>query len=67
MWRVGRRPEGNGGTSFCVGLKVNAGKGKVVVPSEEGGLECEVCVDGMRLERVSGFKYLRYFGRIRYR
>ena len=24
------------------------------------GLECEVCVDGMRLEHVSGFKYLGY-------
>ena len=32
------------------GLKVNAGVGE--------GLESEVCVDGMRLEHVSEFKYL---------
>ena len=33
-------------------LKVNAGNNKVVM------LGGEVCVDGMRLEQVSGFKYL---------
>ena len=26
----------------------------------EEGLECEVCVDGMRLEHLSEFKYLGY-------
>ena len=42
-----------------VRLKVNAGKSKVMVLGGEEGLECEVCVDGMRLEHVSEFKYLR--------
>ena len=37
-------------------LKVNAGKSKVVVLGEEGGLECEVYVDVIRLEHVSEFK-----------
>ena len=41
------------------GLKVNAGKNKVMVPNGEEGLECKVRVDGMRLEHVSEFKYLR--------
>ena len=27
--------------------------------NEKEGLECESCVDGMRLEHVSEFKYLR--------
>ena len=27
--------------------------------STEDGLECEVCVDGIRFEHVSEFKYLR--------
>ena len=40
------------------GLKVNAGKSKVMVLNGEDGLECEVHVDGIRLERVSEFKYL---------
>ena len=40
------------------GLKVNAGKSKVMVMIGEEGLECEVHVDGVRLERVSEFKYL---------
>ena len=43
------------GTFFEVcwkrGLKLNAGDG-------EEGLECGVCVDGMRLENVLEFKYL---------
>ena len=30
----------------------------VMLLSGEGGLECDVCVDGMRLEHVSEFKYL---------
>ena len=40
------------------GLQVNTGKSKVIVSSEEKGLEGEVCVAGMRLEYVSEFKYL---------
>ena len=38
-------------------LKVDAGKSKLMVLGGEEGLECEVCVDGMRLEQVSEFKY----------
>ena len=33
-------------------LKANGGNGKVMVLGEEEGLECEVCVDGIRLEHV---------------
>ena len=40
------------------GLKVNAGKSKVMVLGGEEGVECEVCVDEIRLEHVSEFKYL---------
>ena len=40
------------------GLKVNAGKNKVIVLGGEEGLECEVSVDEVRLENVSEFKYL---------
>ena len=39
------------------GLKVNAGKSNVMVLNREEGLECEVCIDGMRLENVLEFKY----------
>ena len=46
----------------CLGLKVNAGKSKVMVLNGEGGLECEVRVDGIRLEHVSYFKYFKCFG-----
>ena len=35
------------------GLKVNADKSKVMVLGGEEGLECEVCVGGIRLEHVS--------------
>ena len=42
-------------------LKVNAGKSKVMVMDGEEGLECEVHVDGIRLELVSEFIYLRCF------
>ena len=42
------------------GLKFNAGKSKVMVLNGEEGLECEVHVDGIRLEHVSKFKYLRF-------
>ena len=31
-------------------LKVNAGKSNVIVLGREEGLECEVCVDGIRLD-----------------
>ena len=39
------------------GLKVNAGKSKVMVLNREEGLECEVYVYGICLEHVSEFKY----------
>ena len=38
------------------GLKVNAGKNKVMVMKVEEGLECEVLVDGIHLEHTSEFK-----------
>ena len=34
------------------------GKSKVMVLNGEEGLECDVYVDGIRLEHVSEFKYL---------
>ena len=40
------------------GLKVNAGKSKVMFLNGEEGLESEVYIDGTRLEHVSEFKYL---------
>ena len=45
---------------FCRrrGLKVNAGKSKVIVLNREEGLQCEVHGDGIRLQHVSKFKYL---------
>ena len=43
-----------------------AGKSKVMVLGWEEMLECEVYVDGIRLEHVSEFKYLGCFARIRY-
>ena len=44
----------------CVegGLKLDAGKRNVMMLGREEELECEVCIDGMRLEYVSEFKYL---------
>ena len=42
------------------GLKVNAGKSKVMVLNGKEGLECEVYVDGICLEHVSEFKYFGY-------
>ena len=39
-------------------LKVNGGKSKVMLLGGDEVLECEVCVDGIRLEHVSEFKYL---------
>ena len=41
------------------GLKVNADKNKVMLLNEEEGFEYEILVNGMRLEHVSEFKYLR--------
>ena len=41
------------------GLKFNAGMSKVIILNGEEGLECWVHVDGVRLEYVSEFKYLR--------
>ena len=43
-------------------LKVNAGKSKVMVMNGKEGLECEVYVDGIRLQHVSEFKYFGCFG-----
>ena len=43
------------------GLKINAGKNKEMVLNGEEGLECEVHVDGICLERVSEFKCLGVF------
>ena len=40
------------------GLKVNAGKSKMMVLYGEEGLECVIHADGIRLEHVSEFKYL---------
>ena len=40
------------------GLKVNSGNSKLMVLVREEGLECEVYVEGIRLEHVSEFKYL---------
>ena len=39
-------------------LKGSAGKSKVMVLGLEEGLECEVCVNRIRLDVVSEFKYL---------
>ena len=47
--------------------EVNASKRKVMMLGGEERLEHEVCVEGMRLEHVSEFKYLGcVFGRIRH-
>ena len=40
------------------GLKVNAGKGRVMLLGGEKRLESEVCVNGISLEHVSEYKYL---------
>ena len=42
------------------GLKVNAGKSKVMLLGWEEGLECEVCVNEIRLKYVLEFKYLGF-------
>ena len=41
-------------------LKVNAGKRKVRVLGGKEGLEQEVCIDGIQLEHMLGFKYFGY-------
>ena len=43
------------------GLRVNAGKSKVMVLNGEEGLACEVHIDGIHLEHVLEFKYLGCF------
>ena len=40
------------------GLKINGGKSKVMALGGKEVLECEVCVDGIPLEKFSEFKYL---------
>ena len=40
------------------GLKVNAEKSKMMVLGEEKELECEICLDRLRFEQLSEFKYL---------
>ena len=40
-------------------MKVNAGKSKAMVLNGEEELECEVHIDGICLDHVSEFKYLR--------
>ena len=46
---MGGKPEGNSGTflEMCKqrGLKVNAGKNKVMLLDGKEGLECEVCIN----------------------
>ena len=42
------------------GLKVNAGRSKVMVLNGEEGLECAVHVGGIHLEHVSEFNYLGF-------
>ena len=51
------------------GLKVSAGESKVVAVILNGdeGLECEVHVDGIRLEDVLEFRYSGVYGRFGYR
>ena len=39
------------------GLKVNAGKSKVMILNGKEGLECNVHIDGIDLKHVSEFKY----------
>ena len=39
-------------------LKVNDGKSTVIVLGGKEGLECEVCVDGTKLDHASEIKYL---------
>ena len=41
-----------------IGLKVNVNKSNGMELGGEKGLECEVCLDGIRLEHIFEFKYL---------
>ena len=41
-------------------LNVSVGKSKVMVLNGEEGLECEVSVDGLQLERVLKLEYLGF-------
>ena len=63
MWQVRGGPEDDGRmvVEGCRrrGMKVNAGKIKVMVLKGEKGLECEAHVDGIHLN-ISKFKYLGY-------
>ena len=47
------------------GLKVNADKSKMMVLNGEERWECDIYVDGIRLEHISEFKYLGCFGKFR--
>ena len=40
--------------------KVNADKSKMMVLNGEEGLECEVCINGMRLDHLLEFEYLGF-------
>ena len=40
------------------GLKVNSGKSKVMLLVGKEGLECEFCINRIRVEHVSEFKHL---------
>ena len=42
-------------------MKVKAGKNKVMILNLKEGVECEVHVNKIHLERVSEFKYLGCF------
>ena len=44
--------------SWMRGLKINAGKSKVMVLNGQERFECEVQVDRIRLEHVSEFKHI---------
>ena len=53
---VGRKPEGDDGTFVECGrrgLKIKAYKSRVKLLGGKEGLECEIHVDGTRLEQVS--------------
>ena len=67
VWRVRERPKLIMGcfVEICRrgGLKVNAGKTKVIVLwGGEEGLECEICMDGGQLEKVLVKTFVVCFG-----
>ena len=49
------------------GLKVNAGKSNVMMLNGDEGWECDVYVDGIRLEHILEFKYFNLNIRYRWR